>query len=302
VSTIRNLAVMVILAVAGAAASAGSTGVDEATELARWKAQRLASLTGETGWLTLVGLYWFHEGANSFGRARSNAIALDEPQLDARAGTFIVSGRALRFEPGRSSCVHVGDKPALAQELLSDSAEEPTLLSCGSLQFWAIERAGKFGLRVRDTASRARREFRGLEYFPDDASWLVDARFEAYEPLRHVPIVNVLGMEIDMESPGAVVFDRDGREWRLDALLEEPGADKLFIMFADGTSGHETYGAGRFMYVPLPAGGHVPVDFNKAYSPPCAFTSYATCPLPPAQNRIALRVTAGELRYAGSVH
>src|SRR5450432_1365617 len=231
VITVRNLASLVTLVAAGAVASAGSSGVDEATELARWKAERLASLTSETGWLTLVGLYWFHEGANSFGRARSNAIALDDAQLDARAGTFIVAGRALRFEPGRASCVRTGDKPVRAQELQSDSAEEPTLLSCGSLQFWVIERAGKFGLRVRDTASRARREFRGLDYFPLDASWAVDARFEAYEPARHVPIVNVLGMEIDMKSPGAIVFERDGREWRLDALLEEPGADTLFIMF-----------------------------------------------------------------------
>jgi uncharacterized protein (DUF1684 family) len=117
-----------------------------------------------------------------------------------------------------------------------------------------------------------------------------------------VSIVNVLGMELDMLSPGAVVFERDGHEWRLDALLEEPDADSLFVMFADGTSGHETYGAGRFLYTPLPVDGRVAIDFNKAYSPPCAFTSFATCPLPPPQNRIGLRVTAGELAYRGGPH
>ncbi len=271
----------------------------EAAMLARWHADRLASLTSDTGWLTLVGLYWFRDGANSFGSARSNTIALGHAALDPRAGRFVLAGRTVRFEPSAGSCVRVDGHPATAGVLRTDAAEEPTLLSCGSLQFWVIERAGRFGLRVRDLESPARREFRGLEYFPSDASWAVDARFEPYEPAHHVPIVNVLGMELDMVSPGAVVFERDGHEWRLDALLEDPSDDSLFLMFADGTSGHETYGAGRFLYAPLPHDGRVSVDFNKAYSPPCAFTRFATCPLPPPQNRIALRVTAGELGYRG---
>jgi len=274
---------------------------DEAALLARWHAERLAALTSGTGWLTLVGLYWFHDGVNGFGSDPSNAIAVSKPVLNHHAGDFVLSQGHVRFEPAAGSCVRRGGGPA-AGPLVSDAHGEATMLSCGPLEFWVIERGGRHGLRVRDLESEARRTFKGLEYFPADASWAVDARFEPYEPAHHVPIVNVLGMELDMVSPGAVVFERDGREWRLDALLEEPDADSLFLMFADGTSGKETYGAGRFLYAPLPAAGRVAVDFNKAYSPPCAFTRFATCPLPPPQNRIALRVTAGELAYRGLEH
>ena len=277
-------------------------GEAEAAALAAWRADRLSSLTSEQGWLTLVGLYWLKDGANTFGRDRSNTISLNDPQLGRRAGRFILAGGSVRFEAERGGCVRLAGRPVAAQTLRSDASGEPTVLNCGSIEFFVIERGGQFGLRVRDRASRARREFRGLDYFPVDPGWAIAARFEPYDPPRHVPIVNVLGMEIDMESPGAVVFERDGREWRLDALLEEPGANELFVMFADATSGRETYGGGRFLSAPLPAAGTVVVDFNKAYNPPCAFTAFATCPLPPPQNRLALRISAGELRYAGDGH
>ena len=122
----------------------------------------------------------------------------------------------------------------------------------------------------------------------------------AYQPAHHIKIMNILGMEQDMESPGALVFSKDGRDWRLDAVLEQPGDTELFVMFADATSGHETYGAGRFLRVPLPAGDTVRVDFNKAYNPPCALNDFATCPLPPSQNRLRLRIEAGEKTYAGA--
>jgi uncharacterized protein len=297
VDSFRRLLLLACLGTCALAPAGAIEREQEAAALDRWHAERLATLTSETGWLTLVGLYWFHDGANGFGRARSNAIALDHPALDRHAGKFVLSGGTVRFEPSVRSCVRHDGQPVAGGALVTDSDGEPTLLSCGSLQFWVIERAGRFGLRIRDSMSQARREFHGLDYFPVDADWALEARFEPYQPVRHVPIVNVLGMELDLISPGAVVFEREGREWRLDALLEDPTADGLFLMFADGTSGRESYGAGRFLYTPLPSAGHVAVDFNRAYNPPCAFTRFATCPLPPAQNRIELRVTAGELRY-----
>jgi uncharacterized protein len=301
VNRIVALALLVV-ATASAAATAAPSGGQEEAAIARWRAERLASLTSDSGWLTLVGLYWLKDGANTFGSARSNAIALNDPQLGRHAGRFILSTGSVRFEAERGSCVRRAGRPVLAQDLTSDGSGEPTVLDCGSLQFYVVERGGQFGLRVRDRASRARREFRGLDYFPVDAGWVIAARFEPYDPPRHVPIINVLGMQIDMQSPGAIVFERDGRDWRLDALLEQPGADELFVMFADGTSGRETYGGGRFLYAPLPVAGRVEVDFNKAYNPPCAFTRFATCPLPPPQNRVALRIVAGELRYTTNDH
>jgi uncharacterized protein len=302
VTTVPRILALALLAVATAAAAvaAAPAGEDEAAAITRWRAERLASLTSATGWLTLVGLYWLKEGGNTFGSGRSNSIALHDPQLGRRAGRFILSGGRVRFAAEPGSCVRLAGRQVATQELRSDASGAPTVLGCGSLEFLVIERGGRFGLRVRDRASRARREFRGLDYFPVDPGWAVTARFEPYDPPRHVPIVNVLGMEIDMESPGALVFEHDGRDWRLDALVEEPGAAELFVMLADATSGRETYGGGRFLYVPLPDAGRVAVDFNKAYNPPCAFTPFATCPLPPPQNRLGLRIAAGELRYRGS--
>jgi uncharacterized protein (DUF1684 family) len=152
---------------------------------------------------------------------------------------------------------------------------------------------------VRDLNNPHRLNFQGLTYFPVSSAWVFNARFEPYQPVHHIKITNILGMEEDDESPGAVVFTKNGRQWRLDTVLEDPRDQELFIMFADATSGHETYGAGRFLYIPLPANGTVVLDFNKAFNPPCALNDFATCPLPPFQNRLKLKVEAGEKTYAG---
>jgi uncharacterized protein (DUF1684 family) len=138
-----------------------------------------------------------------------------------------------------------------------------------------------------------------LQYFAIDPEWVFNARFEPYEPKRQIKIVNVLGLEDDMVSPGVIVFTKNGQEVRLDAVLDGDDATDLFVMFADGTSGHDTYGAGRFLHVPFATDDKTVVDFNKAYNPPCAFNDFATCPLPPYQNRVKLKITAGERKYAG---
>jgi len=274
----------------------------DAQALKIWRAQRLASLTGETGWLTPVALYWLKPGSNSFGRNARNAFVLDSPLLPAKAGAFVLQGSQVSFDARANSGITVGGAPARHMVLIPDTQPHPTELITGTLHLTLIERGGRLGIRVRDSVSPVRTGFTGLHYFPDQPDWAVDARFEPYEPMRKIPIVNILGMEIEMDSPGALVFDKDGKTWRLDAVREEPGDPRLFVMFADETSGRETYGAGRFLYVPLPKDGHVPVDFNRAFNPPCAFTSYATCPLPPPQNRLALRVEAGELTYGNPSH
>ena len=279
---------------------AGSTDLDaERLSIAQWRAERLASLTSATGWLSLAGLFWLRQGENAFGRAPSNALVLEHPALAETVGSFVLTDRSVRFVARAGSDVTHDGQPVTAIDLVSDAKGSPTVLQCGSLQFFVIERAGSLGVRVRDIENPRRRNFRGLEYFPISPRWIFDARFEPYEPPRHIRIVNILGMEEDAVSPGAVLFTRDGREWRLDTVLESPGDKELFIMFADETSGRETYGAGRFLYIPLPEGGRAPLDFNKAYNPPCALNDFATCPLPPPQNRLKLRVEAGEKKYAG---
>ena len=295
-----------LLALACLGCLAATAVPEERAEQARveaWRAQRAASLTSESGWLTLTGLFWLREGRNSFGRDPDNALALDNPALAAHAGTFIVSGSSVRFEADPAAHITQAGAPVGALNLSPDTQGEPTPLESGSLRFFLIERAGHLGVRVRDLNNPHRLQFHGLDYFPVDAGWALQARFEPYTPARHLKIINILGMEDEAVSPGAVVFEKEGREWRLDTVLESPGDQELFIMFADATSGHETYGGGRFLYMPLPQAGVAHLDFNEAYNPPCALNDFATCPLPPPQNRLTLRITAGELKYAeGPAH
>ena len=271
----------------------------ERSSISEWRLKRIDSLTSDNGWLTLAGLFWLKEGDNSFGRAASNSLSLDSPSLAATAGSFVVTGQRVRFVALAGGGVMHDGRPVGSLELASDGAEDPTVLASGTLRFFVIERAGQLGVRVRDLNNPRRLQFQGLSYFPVSTGWVFDAHFEPYQPVRHIRIVNILGMEEEMVSPGAVVFATHGREWRLDAVLEQPDERELFIMFADGTSGHETYGGGRFLYIPLPAGGSARLDFNKAYNPPCALNDFATCPLPPPQNRLKLRIEAGEKTYAG---
>lgn len=275
----------------------------ERTNIEQWRAKRLASLTSDTGWLTLAGLFWLKDGDNSFGSAPSNALRLENPALAPTAGTFVKNGKSVRFVAANKGGVTHKGKPVTTLDLQPDTAKNgPTVLDSGSLAFFVIKRGSKYGIRLRDKQNPHRQNFRGLDYFPITTDWVFDARFEPYKPHRSVKITNILGMEENMPSPGAIVFNKDGKEWRLDAVLEEPDDEDLFVMFADATSGKETYGAGRFMYIPMPKDGRVLVDFNKSYNPPCAFNDFATCPLPPFQNRLTLRVEAGEKSYAGGGH
>ncbi len=276
-------------------------GTAESAEIAQWQAERAASLRSESGWLTLVGLFWLEEGEATLGSGPQSAIRLQNPQLARAAGSFLRKGSVVRFVArGGGGITHEG-RPATSLELAPDTTANPTVLESASLSFTLIERAGHYGIRVRDKQSPVRLSFKGLEYFPVSTDWVFDARFEPYEAKRSITIVNVLGMEQEMECPGAIGFTKNGRQYRLDAVLEEPGARELFVIFADQTSGKETYGAGRFVYIDLPVNGTMRLDFNKAYNPPCAFSNFSTCPLPPPQNRLALRVEAGEKTYANPV-
>src|SRR3546814_481672 len=143
-----------------------------------------------------------------------------------------------------------------------------------------------------------RTQFAGLDYWPADPSWKIRGKFVSNPPGKTIPVADIIGSISDEPSPGAVEFERDGKTWRIDALDEGDG--RLFLVFADRTNGHGSYGAGRFLYADAPdAAGNVVLDFNQAYNPPCAFTSFATCPLPPPDNRLDLAITAGEKKYAG---
>ena len=294
----RAAAVIVVLAgVLSLRVTAAEDAQDESARVADWRAKRLASLTSETGWLTPIALYWLKDGENSFGRGADRAFSLDDAVLAADTGAFVLTNGRVRYVAHASKAMTYLGKPVTSLDLVSDLDRNPTELVAGSLHFMLIERPGHLGIRVRDSVSPNRLQFKGLQYFPVRADWHIQAHFEPYVPERRIPIVNILGMTEEMTSPGAVVFERDGRSWRLDAILEAPGDPELFVMFSDATSGKQTYGAGRFLYVGLPNADRVEADFNEAFNPPCAFTDFATCPLPPQQNQLSLAIDAGERKY-----
>lgn len=275
---------------------AKTTGAAYTDEVEQWKTKRVESLKGEDGWLSLVGLHWLKEGENKIGSDPKSDVPLPAGKSPRVAGSLFLSGGNVRIEARPDSGITSEGKPVTSLELTSDADGKPTVLKLGTLTFHVIKRGERLGVRVKDSASPERTNFRGLEYFPLDERWRVEARFEPHT--KSIPITNVLGMEEDTPSPGTLVFDLNGQTYRLDALTEQ-GEEQFFIIFADATSGKETYGAGRYLYAgPPDSSGRLLIDFNKAYSPPCAFTKYATCPLPPEQNRLPLRIEAGE-KFAG---
>ena len=273
-------------------------------EVDDWKAGRLGRLTGPDGWTTLVGLYWLKDGSNRFGSGADNDMQLSAAGFPAHVGRFDFDGKEVSFTAAKDTKVTSGGKPVTTIKMVSDAdagAADPTTLSVGSVSFYAIKRVDKVGIRVKDLDADARVHFKGLEYFPLNPDWRFTAKFEPYTPMKKIPIINILGMEEDMNSPGALLFEVDGKQYRLETVLED-GETDYFVMFADQTSGKQTYGAGRFLYVKPPKDGTTVLDFNKSYNPPCAFSPYATCPLPPPENRLPLSIQAGELTYAGAHH
>jgi uncharacterized protein (DUF1684 family) len=263
-------------------------------EIEKWRQHREARLKAEDGWLAVAGLFWLDEGVNRFGSGPGNSIGLPAGAAPPVAGTFeLRQGRvSVRIEPGVS--VTTAGGPVMAMGLRSDDPGPPDVLKLGRLTLQVIARSGRYGIRMKDPESETRRSFSGLRWFPVRDDMRVEARFVAWPSPRTIPIPNVLGQVNDLPSPGYAEFTLAGRRLRLEPVIEEPGAHELFFIFRDQTAGKETYPAGRFLYAPMPQDGAVVLDFNKAYSPPCAFTAYATCPLPPPQNRLPIRIEAGE--------
>ncbi len=280
------------------AMTAVGQGSSHRGEWEAWRARRLETLRKDDGWLTLVGLFWLEEGDNVFGSDPSNRIVFPPGTAPAKMGSIHLQGggASVAADP-RAGVTHDGH--VITQMPLSTDAKgaAPTVLKYGSLSFYVIDRDGRLGVRVKDREAPARKNFRGIETFPYDERWRVEARFEPYRPARAISVPNVLGTVDAAESPGALVFTWEGKTYRLDPILET-GETDLFLVFGDATNGADTYGGGRFLYAAPPVGGRTVLDFNRSYNPPCVFTPYATCPLPPRQNRLPFRVEAGEKEYA----
>lgn len=300
-SSPQSMAATASSAAVPSAVAATPTRAEETQQIQQWRSERVERLQKPDGWLSLVGLHWIEPGTHKVGSRKDNDIQLNAGPAHIGALTLKDGKATLLLDP-RSEALIDGKAVTGPVELKPDSNDKPTAVSFnhGDSGFQLIERSGRYALRVKDAQAKTRTGFLGLEYFDIDPVWRFLARFEAHPPGKTIDIATVINTVEPMKNPGAVVFEKDGRTYRLEAVDEGDG--QLFLIFADHTNKKTTYGAGRFLYADPPKNGMTVVDFNKSYNPPCVFTHYATCPLPPPENRLDMTINAGEKKYAGAVH
>jgi uncharacterized protein len=284
------------LAASAVAAAPRAAAVSDAAyraEVAAWRAARDERLRAPEGWLSLVGLAWLAPGVNRFGSARDNDVILPAP-APAHGGAFVVQGRAVKLvvEPG--AALTLDGAPARSGAFVTDAAPKPDVLRAGSVSWQVIERGLRLGVRVRDTSSPARQAFAGSRWYEIDPAYRVVARLVPHAQATKIVVPDASGGHQTLESPGTLELTLRGEALRLDPVLDGDDPNDQMIVFRDLTSGRETYGGGRFARALRQPDGTFVVDFNRATSPPCAFTPYATCPLPPAQNRLTIAITAGQ--------
>ena len=274
-----------------AALVVGPAGDAHRAEVEAYREQREADLRAEDGWLTVVGLHWLAQGRSTIGSAPDSDVMLPG-SAPARVGVIEVEGETVRLRLA-SEVAATLDGEEVAEALLRvPDADGRHAIRLGDVSFHLVRRGSRLGLRVRDRDSQGRRSFAGLEWYEIEARFRVTARFVS-DPGR-VPVANVIGLIHEYESPGYVTFAVNGEESRLRPVYETAEKVDLLFIFRDATSGRTTYPAGRFLHTALPIDDEVVVDFNRAYSPPCAFTEHATCPLPPQQNWLDVAIEAGE--------
>ncbi len=264
-------------------------------EMEKWHQSRLDFLLSPDGWFNLEGLFWLKPGINQFGSAKNNDLVYNNPLFPKRAGYFEWTNGQVNWVSDQGVNTLVNDS-LFNKGIVYEEGGKLPILNLGSFRWNIIKREDKIGVRFRDLASKSLTNFKPIQHYPVDPKWRVQARLEKSNS-QALMITNILGQTIAENTPGKLVFTIDGETFRLDALEE---GDQLFIIFGDATSGKETYAAGRFVYTNKPdASGNTILDFNKCFNPPCAFSVYATCPLPPKQNFLPISITAGEKDYEG---
>lgn len=261
-----------------------------------WHHTRTENLKKETGWLNLAGLFWLQEGRNSFGSGSTQSIIFPKGSIAAHAGYFERKGNTVSVVAQPGVNITIQDTTVTDRIIFKPDSLKTPVLAHGSLRWTVIKREDRIGIRLRDLNSIALKRFKGIDRYPVDAAWKTTAKLETIGQPGLISITNVLGQTNLQNAAGKLVFTLQGKTYTLDVLDE--GEAELFIVFADATNTTDTYPSGRFVYIPKPdAQGNTVIDFNKAYNPPCAFTPFATCPLPPPQNRLPLAITAGEKKY-----
>lgn len=292
-SAVSSIAMLFALLLISPAALQAQSDTGYTRSIDAWHTQRIKNLSAENGWLNLVGLYWLEPGKNTFGSDKDNKIVFPAGTITGKAGAFVRTGDQITLIPDDRSGILINGRPIQSETLIysKDSSRHTPVISAGTLRWTIIQRDDKIGVRLRDLKSPQLTTFHGIDRFPVDPAWRIPATLETQS--QRIAITNVLGQTSQQASPGKLVFSIDNHSYSLDALDE--GGDELFIIFGDETSAVTTYPSGRFLQVKKPGpDGKTTIDFNKAYNPPCAFTSYATCPLPPKQNILPVPITAGE--------
>ena len=266
---------------------------DYPQQIEAWRAQREKNLRSEDGWLTLAGLFWLKEGSNTIGAGETNDFILPAGDAPNVLGEIRLTGKQVTFRNLSGDVVSVNNKPISGVVPLHyDESDNSDVVRAGSVSFYVILRGGRLAIRAKDSKSRALKEFKGTEFFPVNPAYRFEAKFIP-SPAK-IAIPSIIGQTEEDDSPGIVEFTLNGKTYRLRPVME---GDTLFFIFKDLTSHKETYQPGRMLNTAQPEHGVVILDFNQAYNPPCAFTPYATCPLPPKENILSVRIEAGELRY-----
>jgi uncharacterized protein len=295
------------IALFGAASLSAQQNTTWQKDLATWREQHAADLQKPDGWLALAGLAWLEPGDNSMGSAADNKLRLPEGG-PAHVGVLHLEGTTVSLRPpaggGFPDGLMVDGKAAQAQDLhtSSDNDKGNPRMTVGSLNFYAVRRGERFALRIKDAKAPTLVGFHGLKWYPPNARYRVTAKWVPYDPPKTIQLATMIGTAYDAPVPGAAEFELDGKTYHLEPVTEEKPPVKLFFILKDTTSASTTYGACRFLYTPLPAGGldkagELVLDFNHLENPPCAYTPFATCPLPPVTNRMKVALPVGELRY-----
>jgi Uncharacterized conserved protein len=288
------------------AASARPQNPEWATEELAWRTQHATDLRKPDGWLSLIGLEWLQPGETTVGSAADNKVHLPA-SAPAYLATLNLENDAVELLPpegGFPPGLQVDGLPAKEQTLRSDPDHDKfnSRITYGTLNFYVIRRADRFAVRLKDAKSPALAEFHELKWYAPDAAYRVTAKWVPYNPAKRISLITLVGTSYDQPVPGYAEFTLQGKSYRLEPVLEDPQSSKLFFILKDPTSADTTYPACRFLYTPLPDQGvahegKLVLDFNHLENPPCAYTPYATCPLPPAGNRLPIALPVGEQRY-----
>ena len=261
----------------------------------QWRAKHEADYRRE--YVPLAGLFFLKPGANVAGSAASSVVKLP-PRAPREIGRFLYRNGRVVFEPSSGAPVALQGRPVASPVALrSDERDPPDELAIGDVALWVHESGERRAIRMRDPQGEVARSFAGFNWFPIDPGYRVAGTFIKDVAPREIKVPNLSGDQETYTTEGVVELTVNGETVRMRPMTTRPG--RLFFVFRDGTSGGETYEAARFLYSDLRPDGSAVVDFNEAYNPPCAFNPYTTCPLPLPENRLKVRILAGERAYRG---